>query len=485
MENLRSDYYFNLQKFKSDFADCSDFLIKEAYTGGKKCFFSVMDGLIDSMQLSEMIAQPILQAEIAFETPMEHFEKLKTTQIHSVELDEADTFEDAYYYLMSGFCIFVLEGYPKAMVMGIQGWQKRNTDDPENENNVRGAKECFIEALNDNKALLRKRMKTHHLKLKQIKLGSAAPTPVVLAYVDDRADKKLVAEIEKRLKEADLNTVSDYGELLPFIDTNIRSFFTAVGTTERPDVLASKLYEGRVAVMVEGTPFVMYVPYLFSDNFQSLDDYDYPPFYGGFIRALKYFSFVISVFLPGFYVALGTFHQELIPTNLLFTIASAEYKTPLSLMSEAIMTLIFYEIMREAGLRLPKAIGHAVSIIGAIVIGEATVTAGLIGAPMLVVIAITAIASYLAFPLYSSVAVLRLLFILVGGITGIYGLMLGIGALFVNICSLSPFGVPYSAPISPLDVHSIGDVLYRESWKRLSRRKVRIQDLRGADIENY
>ena len=169
-----------------------------------------------------------------------------------------------------------------------------------------------------------------------------------------------------------------------------------------------------------------------------MDDYDYPPFFGGFVRLLKYFSFGISVFLPGVYVALGTFHQELIPTNLLFTIASAEFRTPLSLMNEAIMTLIFYEIMREAGLRLPKVVGHAVSIIGAIVIGEATVSAGLIGAPILVIIAITAIASYVAFPLYDSVSVLRLLFILAGGLTGLYGLMLGMAALFCEYLQSQP-----------------------------------------------
>ena len=239
-----------------------------------------------------------------------------------------------------------------------------------------------------------------------------------------------------------------------------------------------EIHTGRT--VVEGTPFVLYVPYLFSDNFQSLDDYDYPPFFGGFVRLLKYFSFGISVFLPGVYVALGTFHQELIPTNLLFTIASAEFRTPLSLMNEAIMTLIFYEIMREAGLRLPKVVGHAV---GAIVIGEATVSAGLIGAPILVIIAITAIASYVAFPLYDSVSVLRLLFILAGGLTGLYGLMLGMAALFVNICSLSPYGVPYAAPIAPLNVRSLGDVFYRESWTKLARRRVRVQDLRGAHID--
>lgn len=483
LENLYPSLEKNMEKFKADFADCSDFLLREGETGGQKCFFVIMDGLINSLMLSQMVVSPILRADITFKTPLEQYNKIKTKVVNSVELNEAQTFEDAYYFLMSGFCVFVLDGCSKAMVMGIQGWQRRTTDEPSNESNVKGAKECFIEAINDNKALLRKRMKTPHLKFKQIKLGTAAPTPVVIAYVDNRADPTLVKEVEQRIKDANLNTVLDYGMLFPFLNTTIRSFFSSVGTTERPDVLSSKLYEGRVAVMIEGTPYVMYVPQLFSDNFQSLDDYDNPPFYGLFVRLLKYFSFIMSVFLPGIYVALGTYHQELFPTNLLFTVAAAENRTPFPLMLEALMTLIFYEIMREAGLRLPKTIGHAVSIIGAIVIGEATVTAGLIGAPMLVIIALTAIASYVAFPLYESASVLRLLFILAGGLTGIYGVALGGAALFVNLCTIGPFGVPLSAPISPLNTRSLGDVFYRESWKKLSKRKVRVQNFRGVDID--
>ena len=240
---------------------------------------------------------------------------------------------------------------------------------------------------------MRKRLKSHHLKTKQIKLGSSAQTAVALCYVDNRADERLVKEIEDRLYKANFNTVADYGELVPFVDTDIKTFFSSVGNTERPDVAVSKLLEGRIVILVDGTPFAVFLPALFSDSFQSVDDYDNPPFYSGFIRILRYFSFVLSIFLPGMYVAIGTFHQELIPTGLLFTIASEEITTPFSLMTEAIMLLVLYEIMREAGLRLPKAIGHAVSIIGGIIIGETTVTAGLIGAPMLVVIALTAISS--------------------------------------------------------------------------------------------
>ncbi len=484
MENLSFFYDDNKKRFENDFKDCSDFLLREAVACNQKCFFCVMDGLVDSLQLSQMVVSPILERRPEYDNNEDLFEQIKLSVVNSVELNEANTFDDCYYYLMSGFCVFVLNGSNRALAFGIQGWARRSVDEPSNENNVKGAKECFIEALNDNKALLRKRLKTHHLKFKQIKLGTAADTPVVISYIDNRADEKLVREVEQRLKAAHLNTVIDYGELVPFVDTDIKSFFSCVGNTERPDVAASKLLEGRVVIMVEGTPFAIFLPYLFSDNFQSVDDYDNPPFYSGFIRFLKYFSFIISVFLPGLYVAVGTFHQELIPTNLLITIASEEVTTPFSLMTEAVMLLILYEIMREAGLRLPQSIGHAVSIIGGIVIGETTVTAGLIGAPMLVVIAMTAISSYVVYPLYESVSVLRLLFIIVGGFTGMYGIILGAGMVFINICSLNPFGVPLSSPISPLDRHSLGDIFYRETWKRLSKRKVRVNKLRGANIDN-
>lgn len=487
MTNLFSGYDDNKNKFEKDFKDCSDFLLREAITSGQRCFFCVMDGLVDSLQLSEMIMTPVLERKFekgkSFKTNNELMEIIKLKAVNSLELNEATTFEDCYYFLMSGFCVLVLEDCKRALVFGIQGWSKRSIDEPSNESNVKGAKECFIESLNDNKALVRKRLKTHHLKFKQIKLGSAADTPVAIAYIDNRADSKLVTAVEERLKGAGFNTVIDYGELVPYLDTDIKSFFSCVGNTERPDVVVSKLLEGRVVIMVEGTPFAIYVPYLFSDNFQSVDDYDNPPFYSSFIRVLKYFCFVISIFLPSLYVAIGTYHQELIPTNLLFTIASEEITTPFSLMTEALMLLILYEIMREAGLRLPSSIGHAVSIIGGIIIGETTVSAGVVGAPMLVVIAMTAISSYVVYSLYESVAVLRFVFIAIGGVFGMYGIVFGAALVFVNICALNPFGIPMSSPISPLNTKSLGDIFYRETWRKLSKRKVRVSNFRGVNID--
>lgn len=332
--------------------------------------------------------------------------------------------------------------------------------------------------------MLHRRIKSPSLKIKQFKIGNQIKTSVAVCYLESAVDMRLVADVESRILSAPIDEVCDYGEIAAFLDSGIKSYFTAVGNTERPDTLCSKLSEGRVAVLVDGSPYAMYVPYLFTDSFSTVDDYNNRPFYATFNRLLKYFSFVISVILPGFYVAVGTYHQELLPPSLMYTVAAAEASTPFSLMQEAVMVLILYEIMREAGLRLPKAIGHAVSIIGALVIGDAVVNAGLVGAPMLVVVAVTAIASYVIYPLYESISVLRIIFILLGGFTGIYGVMLGVCTLCVNITSLNPYGVPYSSPISPLSKKNAADVFYRADWKKLIKRNVRVQNLRGADIDD-
>lgn len=484
MEKIFVEISDNKNKLKKDFTDCSDFLLRECIVGGRKCIVCVLDGMINSLQLSQMIMRPILSYKFDNDAPYSVYETIKQRVVSSLEMNEAENFEDAYFFLFSGFAVVFVDGMPKCLVMGIQGFEKRKTGEPTNEPNIKGAKECFTETLNDNKAMLHRRIKSPSLKIKQFKIGNQIKTSVAVCYLESAVDMRLVADVESRILSAPIDEVCDYGEIAAFLDSGIKSYFTAVGNTERPDTLCSKLSEGRVAVLVDGSPYAMYVPYLFTDSFSTVDDYNNRPFYATFNRLLKYFSFVISVILPGFYVAVGTYHQELLPPSLMYTVAAAEASTPFSLMQEAVMVLILYEIMREAGLRLPKAIGHAVSIIGALVIGDAVVNAGLVGTPMLVVVAVTAIASYVIYPLYESISVLRIIFILLGGFTGIYGVMLGVCTLCVNITSLNPYGVPYSSPISPLSKKNAADVFYRADWKKLIKRNVRVQNLRGADIDD-
>lgn len=483
LEKLFKDLKQNNSVFEKDFFDCSDFLKREVKISGFDALIMAMDGLVDSKTVAEAVSNPVLNFNTNCKNADVMFNQIKEMKVSASEITEVTTFDEVKYFLMGGFVAIIIDGCNKALCLGTQGWNKRNTSEPSNEAMTKGAKESFVETLNDNKALIRKRLKTSHLKFRQLKLGKSAKTPVVIAYIDNKAEKSIVDGVEKRLKSADIDVVLDYGCLQPFIDTDVKTFFSCVGVTERPDTLCSKLTEGRVAVIVDGSPFVMYVPYLFSDNFQSVDDYDNPPFYAGFLRILKYFSFFASIFLPGLYVAIGTFHIELLPTQIVYHIAAAEAITPFSLVYESVLTFLLYEVMREAGLRLPKTIGHAISIIGALVIGEATVSAGLIGAPTLIVVAVTAISSYVVYPLYESTAVLRLFSIIIGGITGIYGIILFAGIVGINLCSVGPFGIPYSAPFSPFTKESAADSVFRASWKKLKNHRFKIQDLRGASVE--
>lgn len=487
MENegrlLKEDLSLNLAEIRGDFGKSQDIKIREAVISGRKAAVLLCDGMVNSVQLSELVMNPIMRSTVKTKSAFEHYTVIRDSVTNAVEQDEVNTVEDVELYMMSGFAVFLLDGVASAMVMGIQGWAKRSIDEPGNEAMAKGAKEGFIESLNDNVALVRKRLKTPDLKFEMMKLGKDAKTNVTVAYMENKADPKIVEEVKARLQSIPGDAIIDYGCIQPYLDTNRLSFFTAVGNTERPDTLSSKLLEGRVAVMIDGTPFALIVPYLFTENFQTLDDYDNRPYFATFIRVLKFLAFILSMLVPGVYVAIGTFHQELFPSMFLFDVATAEFHTPFNLMVEALLIHFLYEIMREAGLRLPKTIGHAVSIIGAIVIGDATVSAGLIGAPMLIVVAVTAISSYVVYPLYEPVALLRFLFIVIGGTMGIYGIMVFVAVLMVNLASISPYGVPYTSPLTPFDPQSMEDTVLRAGWKRLYRHPFKIQNLRGADID--
>lgn len=222
--------------------------------------------------------------------------------------------------------------------------------------------------------------------------------------------------------------------------------FPSVGTTERPDTVAAKINEGRIAVLVDGTPFALIVPYLFLENFQSVDDYCQSPVYVSLTRILRFLAFAFTILLPGLYVAVVTFHPELFPPSLLYNIASIGDSTPFPLMVEAIFIHLVYELMMEAGLRLPRPIGHAMSIVGALVIGDAIVRAGLVGSPMVTVVALTAIASFVIPSLYGAITILRFLFILLGGFFGLYGVVAGVFCLAVLLCALDSFAFPTLPP---------------------------------------
>ncbi len=292
-----------------------------------------------------------------------------------------------------------------------------------------------------------------------------------------RVDEELLSEVKLRLQNYELDTVLGAGYLRRALDTKRKSLFTMVGQTERPDTFSAKLCEGKIGIIVDGTPFALVVPRLLVENFQTLDDYINRPYYATFMRMVRFLAFLIGVFLPGVFVSIGLFHQEMIPDDMLYNIVLMESNTLFTLTVEALVIHFIYETVREAGLRMPKSIGHAVSIVGALVIGDAAVTAGLIGAPMLIIVALTAICSLVSSELYQPIAILRIVFILVGGFSGLYGIVIGATALIINLASMTDYGVPFLAPFTPFEKAFMRDALTRASTQRLGKNIFRINKL--------
>ena len=307
-------------------------------------------------------------------------------------------------------------------------------------------------------------------------------TDMCLVYLNKSVSKGILNELKDRLKHADLDNVLASGYLVPYLENQGDfSLFSGIGITERPDTVCGKINEGRIAILIDGTPSVLIVPHLFVENFQTLDDYSNRPYFATFTRWLKYLAFFVATFTPGFYVAVATFNPELFPEQLLSKVATSIADTPLSLMAEVLVIHFIYEIMREAGLRLPRPLGHAVSIVGALVIGETAVNAGLIGAPTLMVVALTAISSYVIPDLYPPVAVLRILFIIVGGFGGVWGIILLFCVVLINLCGKLSFGVPYVSPVAPFSIFGMRDVFIRAGWKTLSQKRNFVQELKGSE----
>jgi spore germination protein KA len=295
----------------------------------------------------------------------------------------------------------------------------------------------------------------------------------------------LLNKLKNRLNDCKLETVLASGYLSEYLeDKGSGSLFSEVGISERPDTVCGKLTEGRIAVIVDGTPAVMIVPHLFVEEFQSVDDYSNRTYYAAFIRLMKYLSFFVSVFLPGLYVALAKFHPEYFPTWLLINTSESLAQTPFPVTAEVLAITVVYEIMKEAGLRIPKSLGHAVSIVGALVIGDSAVNAGIISASTLMVVATAAICGYVTSPLYPPIMMLRLLFIVVGGFTGLWGITLATAVVLIGMCAKTSLGVPYLSSLSPFSLRRMRDVFIRAGWRQLSKHTIRVQKFPETEVQD-
>ncbi|WP_042373949.1 spore germination protein [Neobacillus jeddahensis] len=365
--------------------------------------------------------------------------------------------------LLLGKTVIFIEGLKEAIQIETKDVEKRSIAQPETEQVILGPREGFIENIATNIALLRYRLPTADFQVKTMKIGRLTKSTVAYCYLKGIASETVIKEVEKRLSEIDIDAILDVGYLEQFIEDNPFSPFPQTQSTERPDRTVANLIEGRVAILVDGSPFALLVPVVFNQFYQTTEDYSSRFLMGSFVRMARIVALVFSLIFPSLYVSFISFNPELLPTEFAVAVAGGRAGVPYPAVVEVLLIEVAMEVLREATVRLPKQVGGALSIVGVLVIGQAAVEAGLSSPITVVVIAITTIGSF-ATPAYSAAFALRMLrfpIMILAGIFGLYGVVIGVIFIFNHMLSLKSFGVPYMSPISPENYQGMKDVVFR------------------------
>jgi len=467
-------------KLNETFSCCSDFIYRKISCGKDgliRILIAYINGFVDKRLLNQDVVHPIIEYLSGDHDNSRIYERLKECIVINNDIKEANDMQQAVDGIVSGEALLFINGENKALVIGVKAPQGRQVKEPDTEVSIRGAREGFVENLLTNTTLIRKRIKNPNLKLEIMQLGKQTKTDVCICYIKGIANDRIVNEVRERLKKIDNDGILDVGIIEQYISDSRLSLFPTVGNSEKCDKLAGKLLEGRVAVFCDGTPNVLTIPYLFVESIQNTDDYYDHAYFATFIRLLRVMALLLSNMLPGLYVALVSFHHTVIPFKLMITLAASRQGIPFPPFVEALLMILVFELMREAGVRMPRPIGQALSIVGAIVLGEASVAAGIASNLMVIIVAMTAICSFVVPPLVRATMLLRFVFLIAANFMGFLGITLVVMVVFAHLCRLRSFGIPYMAPFSPLTSSDLKDsFVVVPIWAMVTRPKILRQE---------
>lgn len=397
---------------------------------------------------------------------------IKEYLLKSGEISGTSDYETLYHTILSGDTVILVDGYREGICASTRDWKDRGVTEPSSQTVVRGPREGFSESLRTNTALVRRKIKDPHLWMETRQIGRVTQTDVAVMYIKGLVDDSIIEEVRARLARIDIDGILESGYIEELIQDETYTPFPTIFNTERPDVVAAALLEGRVAILVDGTPFILLVPAVFTHFLQAAEDSYQRADISSLIRILRYVALLLAMLAPAGYIAVTTFHQEMIPTTLLINIAAHREGIPFPAFVEAFLMEATFEILREAGIRMPRTIGQAVSIVGALVIGQAAVEAGLVGPAMVIIVAITAISTFII-PSYNmgiSIRMIRFALMILAASFGLYGILIGVIALVLHLCSLRSFGVPYLVPFAPFNLEDQKDNIIRlPQWSLLKR----------------
>ncbi|ANS74481.1 spore gernimation protein GerA [Paenibacillus yonginensis] len=452
----------NEQNLRDVFHLCSDIVFRYTYNQGTPEFLILyLDGFVDMTVLEQSILRPLMLNRNA--EPDTMGKMIRDSFVFTGQTKTSNQVKDVVDSVLKGYVAILTEGESLALLADAAGFDKRAIDEPKTEKASQGPRDCFTEALRTNTMLLRRRITTPRLKMESFKLGELTSTDVVLAYVEDIAKPGLIEEVRKRLKNISTQGILDAAYIEERIQDRPKSPFPQIQKTERPDTTASSLIEGKVAILVDCTPTVLILPINFWAGFQSADDYYERVDFVFARRLVRYVMMFASLTLPGLYIALTTYHPDLLPGTLFISIGEAREKSPFPTIIEVLIMEFVFEGLQEAGIRMPSQIGPLVSIVGALVVGQAAVEANIVSAPIVIVVALTGIASFVI-PRYAFAIPLRILrfaIIFLAGIYGMYGVSIGVMAIMIHLVTLQSIGESYLPPIMPLIRRRLKEVLLR------------------------
>jgi len=448
----------NLEKVKEILSNSDDIIYREFNVGKKQQlkFATVYaEGLADKIIVNEYVLKNLMMLARMTEPDVDNVREkvyalIKDGVLSVSDLKEIDDLNKVIDNILSGETVLFVEKWDKAIIIASKGWPMRGISEPETDAVIRGSREGFTETLRVNTALIRRRIRDPKLKIKQMQIGKRSKTDVAVLFIDELVNRDILKTVVYRLKEIEIDGILESGYVEQLIEDNWRSPFPQIQNTERPEKVVGSLYEGKIAIVVDNTPFVLIVPTTFNTLLQASEDYSERFLISSAIRILRYIAMFISIVLPAIYIALLSYHPGMIPTELALYIAGNRDGVPFPAVIEAFMMEASLELLREAGIRLPGPIGATIGIVGGLVLGQAAVDAGIVSSLMVIVVAITAIAAY-STPSYSfgtSFRLLRFTYMAAAGFLGLYGLMLAFLITLIHLSNLKSFGIPYLAPFN-------------------------------------
>ncbi|MBR6736929.1 MAG: spore germination protein [Clostridia bacterium] len=423
-----------------------------------------LESLTDKELLGEQVIKPLYLLENLSSV------KSVTKALTLPECKELYYIKDCTKKIVEGDAVILIDGFSSAFTVATKKPSVRAVAEPPTASVLKGPREGFVENILINTSLVRQRLKSPKLKVEKLTVGKQSQTQIELVYLTNVANDSVVNGLREKISKINVDGIIDSSYVIKCITNRKTSMFKQVGSTEKPDIFVAKLLEGRVGVLVDGSPIALTAPFIMLEDFQSSEDYYINTHRANFSRVLRVTAVIISVLLPAFFVSAQLFHLQFIPLSFLLTIVSSIKGIPLSPSVEMFVTLLIFEILNEASVRMPRYVGIAMSVVGALVLGETAVNAGMVSTPTIMIIALSGICFYAVPDLNETLSVLRLMFLTVAGFMGGYGIILLSAGLLTYLNDFTSFGAPYLSPYAPLNLNDLGDGIIMDFYAEQTKR---------------